>query len=91
VKPLEKRYSTTLKIFQIVKNVWVLWVKNFYKKVSNVSYAVILLDNDWCESISFYKNDAVLTDDERTKCDTALDWLRNCVRDKKDINLRNKK
>jgi hypothetical protein len=40
--------------------------------------------------ISFYKNDAVLTDDERKKYDKALDWLKDCVRDKDRINIYNK-
>jgi hypothetical protein len=53
--------------------------------------AVIILDNGRNEIISFYKNDAVLTDDERKKYDKALDWLKNCVRDKDRINIYNKK
>jgi hypothetical protein len=53
--------------------------------------AVIILDNGRTEIISFYKNDAVLTDDERKKYDKALDWLKDCVRDKDRINYLNKK
>jgi hypothetical protein len=53
--------------------------------------AVIILDNGRNEIISFYKNDAVLTDDERKKYDKALDWLKDCVRDKDRINYLNKK
>lgn len=52
--------------------------------------AVIILDNGRNEIISFYKNDAVLTDDERKKYDKALDWLKDCVRDKDRINIYNK-
>jgi hypothetical protein len=37
------------------------------------------LDNGRNEIISFYKNDAVLTDDERKKYDKALDWLKDRI------------